>query len=62
MKLQSVHTILTMERQTIVLSGHINRVKFLTIRPIARINGVVTLTVFSYKKIYGRFAGTKKGP
>ena len=27
---------------------------------VGRINGVVALTGFSYKEMYGRFAGTKK--
>ena len=27
---------------------------------VGRINGVVTLTGFSYEEMYGRFAGTKK--
>ena len=27
---------------------------------VGRINGVATLTGFYYKKMYGRFAGTKK--
>ena len=28
---------------------------------VARINGVVALTGFSYEEMYGCFAGTKKG-
>jgi len=27
---------------------------------VGRINGMAALTGFSYKKMYGRFAGTKK--
>ena len=41
------------------LNGHINGVKLQRIIQVG-INGLATLTGCLYKKMYGRFAGTKK--
>ena len=69
MERESVHTVLAMERNITGSSGRINGVKLIVKRDhrlgfqivaVGCIEGVATLTAFCFKKMYGRFAETKK--